>query len=63
MNKEKDNTGNLFTNDRVRDDRSPDRKGFVWAGGKRYWVSSWTKTAADGQVYWTLALTEDTRHR
>jgi hypothetical protein len=57
----KDNEGRLFINDRARTKASPVRKGYAWVEGKRYWVSSWEKTAESGDKYWTLAFEPDTR--
>lgn len=52
----KDNTGVLFRNDRKENDKHPDRKGQCLIDGKEYWVAGWLKDGKNGQ-FLSLAFT------
>lgn len=55
MNYDNTDKGVLFKNDEKKEDRHPDYKGRVNAGGKDYWLSAWIKKAKDGRTYMSLA--------
>lgn len=59
----KDNEGRLFINDRRKTAASPARRGYAKIEGKRWWISSWEKTAESGEKFWTLAFEPDTTER
>jgi hypothetical protein len=42
----KDNSGQLFKNDKKESDRHPDYKGSIMVGGVEHWLSAWIKTGA-----------------
>ena len=39
----KDNSGVLFKNDKIENERSPNYKGNITVDGKDYWLSAWIK--------------------
>lgn len=51
------NSGALFANKEKRDDKAPNARGTVNAGGVEYWVSAWTQTSKAGEKYQKLKLT------
>jgi len=55
-----DNTdsGAIFKNEKKTNDRQPDMRGQLNAGGVEYWVAAWRKTSKAGKPYISIALTE-----
>ena len=51
------NSGALFKNKKRTNDRQPNLRGEVNAGGVEYWVSAWTKTSKAGERFISFALT------
>lgn len=49
-------TGALFKNDRKETENHPDYKGTATLDGKDYWISSWIKKSAKGQVFMKLSF-------
>ena len=45
----KDNSGVLFKNDKVDNERSPQYKGNITVEGKDYWISAWVKEGKSGK--------------
>jgi hypothetical protein len=45
----KDNSGVLFKNDKVDNERSPQYKGNITVEGKDYWISAWIKEGKSGK--------------
>ena len=51
----RDNSGVLFKNDKIENDRSPTYKGNITVDGKDYWLSAWIKEGKSGK-FMGLAL-------
>jgi hypothetical protein len=51
------NSGALFANKEKRDEKDPNARGTINAGGVDYWVSAWTQTSKAGERYQKLKLT------
>ena len=51
----RDNSGVLFKNDKIENDRSPTYKGNITVDGKDYWLSAWVKEGKSGK-FMGLAL-------
>ena len=45
----RDNSGVLFKNDKIENDRSPTYKGNITVDGKDYWLSAWVKEGKSGK--------------
>ena len=45
----KDNSGVLFKNDKIENERSPNYKGNITVGGQDYWLSAWIKEGKSGK--------------
>lgn len=45
----RDNSGNLFKNDRREKESHPHAKGSAIINGVEYWVSAWTKEGKNGK--------------
>ena len=45
----KDNSGVLFKNDKIENERSPNYKGNITVDGKDYWLSAWVKEGKSGK--------------
>ena len=45
----KDNSGVLFKNDKIENERSPNYKGNITVDGKDYWLSAWIKEGKSGK--------------
>jgi len=45
----KDNSGGLFKNDKIENERSPNYKGNITVDGKDYWLSAWVKEGKSGK--------------
>ena len=45
----RDNSGVLFKNDKIENDRSPTYKGNITVDGKDYWLSAWIKEGKSGK--------------
>ncbi len=45
----KDNSGVLFKNDKIENERSPNYKGNITVDGKDYWLSAWVKDGKSGK--------------
>jgi hypothetical protein len=55
MENRKDNSGVLFRNDKIENERSPTYKGNITVDGKDYWLSAWVKEGKSGK-FMGLAL-------
>jgi uncharacterized protein (DUF736 family) len=51
------NSGALFKNDKRTNDRQPQYRGRINAGGVEFWVSAWVKKSRNGANFMSLALT------
>ena len=51
----RDNSGVLFKNDKIENDRSPTYKGNITVNGQDYWLSAWIKEGKSGK-FMGLAL-------
>jgi len=51
----KDNSGVLFKNDKIENERSPNYKGNITVGGQDFWLSAWIKEGKGGK-FMGLAL-------
>jgi len=49
MENRKDNSGVLFKNDKIENERSPTYKGNITVDGKDYWLSAWVKEGKSGK--------------
>ena len=49
MENRKDNSGVLFKNDKIENERSPNYKGNITVDGKDYWLSAWVKEGKSGK--------------
>ncbi len=49
MENRKDNSGVLFKNDKIDNERSPTYKGNITVDGKDYWLSAWVKEGKSGK--------------
>ena len=49
MENRKDNSGVLFKNDKIENERSPNYKGNITVGGQDYWLSAWIKEGKSGK--------------
>ena len=49
MENRKDNSGVLFRNDKIENERSPTYKGNITVDGKDYWLSAWVKEGKSGK--------------
>lgn len=54
---QKDNSGSLFKNDRMTNEKSPEYKGTVLINGVEYWQSAWVKTTKDGKKFFSQSFT------
>ena len=45
----KDNSGVLFKNDKIENERSPNYKGNITVNGQDYWLSAWVKEGKSGK--------------
>jgi hypothetical protein len=45
----RDNSGVLFKNDKIENERSPTYKGNITVDGKDYWLSAWVKEGKSGK--------------
>ena len=45
----KDNSGVLFKNDKIENERSPNYKGNITVNGQDYWLSAWIKEGKSGK--------------
>ena len=45
----RDNSGVLFKNDKIENERSPTYKGNITVDGKDYWLSAWIKEGKSGK--------------
>jgi uncharacterized protein (DUF736 family) len=54
---QKDNSGSLFKNDRMTNEKSPEYKGAVLIDGVEYWQSAWVKTTKDGKKFFSQSFT------
>ena len=57
-NKQKDNSGALFINDRKEKETQPDYTGTCMVNGKMMQISSWKNTSQAGKAYLGLAFSE-----
>jgi hypothetical protein len=55
MENRKDNSGVLFRNDKIENERSPTYKGNITVNGQDYWLSAWIKEGKSGK-FMGLAL-------
>jgi hypothetical protein len=46
---QRDNSGVLFSNDKIENERSPQYKGNITVDGKDYWISAWIKEGKSGK--------------
>lgn len=53
---QRDNSGSLFRNDRKDSDKAPNSKGQATIGGKKYYVSGWTRRTKTGDPWISLAF-------
>ena len=53
---QKDNSGSLFKNDRMTNEKSPEYKGTVLIDGVEYWQSAWVKTTKDGKKFFSQSF-------
>ena len=53
-----DNRGYLFKNKRKNQVKQPDLNGKITINGKEYSIGAWEKENADGEIFWSLALSE-----
>jgi uncharacterized protein (DUF736 family) len=51
------NSGALFKNKDKANDKHPDYRGNLNAGGVEYYVASWLKTSKAGEKYMSLSVT------
>ena len=58
MNKQKDNSGALFVNDRKEKESQPDYTGKCMVNGRMMQISSWKNTSANGNAYLGLSFSE-----
>ena len=49
MENRKDNSGVLFRNDKIENERSPTYKGNITVNGQDYWLSAWIKEGKSGK--------------
>ena len=57
-NKQKDNSGALFVNDRKEKDTQPDYTGKCMVNGRMMQISSWKNTSSKGNTYLGLSFSE-----
>ena len=62
MENRKDNSGVLFKNDKIENERSPTYKGNITVDGKDYWLSAWVKEGKSGK-FMGLALSPKEQQR
>jgi len=58
----KDNSGVLFKNDKIENERSPNYKGNITVDGVDYWLSAWIKEGKSGK-FMGLALSPKEQQR
>jgi len=54
---QKDNSGNLFKNDRKTEESQPNAKGTAKINGVIFYVSAWTKKDKNGNPWQSLSFT------
>jgi hypothetical protein len=59
---QKDMTGSLFANKRKTQESHPNSTGTCTIGGKRYWISGWTKQSEKAGKWISLAFKEIDEH-
>jgi hypothetical protein len=59
MEKQHDNSGILFRNNRKEEPQHPDYRGDITVGGNQYWLSGWIKEGRNGKF---LALAAQPKH-
>jgi hypothetical protein len=58
MENRKDNSGVLFKNDKIENERSPNYKGNITVDGKDYWLSAWIKEGKVRQIHGSSSITQ-----
>ena len=58
----KDNSGVLFKNDKIENERSPNYKGNITVNGQDFWLSAWIKEGKGGK-FMGLALSPKEQQR
>jgi hypothetical protein len=56
MNKQRENSGVLFKNDKKQTENSPDYTGALDCGGVEHFISGWIKTAKSGTKFMSLSI-------
>lgn len=59
----KDNSGVLFKNDKIENERSPNYKGNITVDGKDYWLSAWIKEGKKGKFMGLAVAPRDPEYK